>query len=116
MPGVSTTTRGDSTPAGASDSSMSRSRLGIVVDRADPRRLEHLRERALHHLAVLEHVRHAGRAAQVVFEHVDLPVAVADQIGAGDVAPDAPRRVQADALLPEAAGRVDEVARERRRP
>ena len=109
MPGVSTTTRGDSTLAGASDSSRSRSRLGIVVDRADPRRLEHLRKRALHHLAVLQHVRHARRAAQVVFQHVDLPVAVAHEIRAGDVAPHAVGRIQPDALLPEAAGRADDL-------
>jgi hypothetical protein len=80
----------------------------IIVDRTNARRFEDLRKGALHDDAVLEDVGHAGRAAQVVFEHVDLAVAVADQIRAGDVTPHAIGRVEADALLPEAAGGVDD--------
>ena len=81
----------------------------VVVDRADAAGLEDLREGALHHVAVLEHVGDAGRAAQVVLEHVDLAVAVAHQVGAGDVAPDALRRVQPDALRPEGRRGVDDL-------
>ena len=61
----------------------------VVVDRPDRQSLEQLRKRLLHQLPVLQHVRHAGGAAQIVFQHVDLAVAVAHQVGARDVAPDA---------------------------
>ena len=81
----------------------------VVVDRADRRELEELRKRLLHELPILQHVRHAGRAAQIVFEHVVLAVAVANQVGARDVAPDAARRIEADALLAEAGGGGDDV-------
>ena len=42
-----------------------------------------------------KHVGDAGGRAQVVFEHIDLAVGVAHQIGAGDVAPDILGRVEA---------------------
>ena len=88
----------------------------IVVDRPDAGPLEDLRKRLLHQLAVLQHVRHARGAAQVVFEHVEPAVAVADQVGAGDVAPDALGRIEADALPAKGRGRLDDMLRERRRP
>ncbi len=81
----------------------------IRFDRPHMRLLENLRERALHHFAVFEHVRHARRAAQIVFEDVKLAVAVAHQIGAGDVAPDAARRIQANARRPERFRRRDDM-------
>jgi hypothetical protein len=59
----------------------------------------------------LQHVRHAGRTTQVVLEHVDLSVAVADEIRAGDVTPDAARRLQPDTLLAEADGRFQNLGR-----
>ena len=48
---------------------------------ADMRRLEDLREAAFHHLAILQDVRDARRATQVILQHIDLPVAIADQVG-----------------------------------
>ena len=71
--------------------------------------LEQLRKRLLHELPVLQHVRHARRAAQIVFQHVELAVAVAHQVGARDVAPDAARRLEADALLAKAGRRGHDV-------
>ena len=43
-----------------------------MLDRPDRARREELGEEPHHHLAVLEHVRHARRHAQVVLEHVVL--------------------------------------------
>ena len=84
---------------------------GIVVHRAHLRNLEHLREGAFEHLPVFQHVRHAGGAAQVVFKHVELPVAVTHQVDAADVAPNSLRRVEPDARLQKVARRQDEVFR-----
>src|SRR5205823_1406285 len=80
-----------------------------VVDRADRGELEKLRERLLHELTVLEDVRHAGRATEIVFEDVILAAPIADQIGARDMAPDAAWGREADALLSEAGGGGDDV-------
>jgi hypothetical protein len=52
-------------------------------------------------VAIFQHVGYARRNSQVVFEYIDLPVAVADEIRAGDVTPDAVRRIEADALRAE---------------
>ena len=70
---------------------------------AAPQPFEHLRKDALQHLAVFEHVGHARGHAQVVFQHVDTAVAVAHQVGAGDVAPDS---AAADSARGTAAGRT----------
>jgi hypothetical protein len=48
----------------------------VVVHRTDPGRLEQLRKGPLDDEAVLEDVRHAGWAAQIVFQDVELSVAV----------------------------------------
>ena len=50
---------------------------------------EQLRHQARHRDPVLEHVGDPRRRADVVLEHPPAPVAVADQITAGDVAVDA---------------------------
>ncbi len=71
--------------------------------------LEHLGEHLLRDHAVLEHVRHARRHAQVVLEHVDRAVAVAHEIRAADVGPHAVRRFAADAGRQEIRGRRDDV-------
>ena len=73
----------------------------VVVHRQDRAVGEQFREHPLHHQPVLEHVRHAGGHAQVVFEHVHRAVAVAHQVGAADVRPDTVRRRRPDALWPE---------------
>ena len=82
--------------------------LGIILHRADAEALEELREGALHHLAVLEDVRHARRRPQVVLEDVHAAVATTNEVGAGDVAPHAPRRGEAGAGAAETLPRIDE--------
>ena len=82
--------------------------LGVVLHGADPLAGEELRKRPLHHLAVFEHVGDARRGAEVVFEDVHHAVATADEVGAGDVAPHALRRLEAGARPPEALARIDE--------
>ena len=85
--------------------------IRVVIDRLDPGVLEQFREDALHDLAVLEHVRDAGRHAQVVFEDVDTAVDVAHQIGAADMRPDAVRRTHAHTLGAEILRLLDQFAR-----
>ena len=102
MPGESSATDGDVRLIAHQVLQRIEQPAAVVVDRADCRALEQLRKRLLHQLPILQHVRHAGRAAQIVFEHVVLAVGIAHQVGARDVAPHAARRLQADALLAEA--------------
>src|SRR5205814_7612563 len=56
-------------------------------------------------------VRHARRTAEVVLENVDLPVLVSDEIGPGNMAPDAERRLETDALPAETPGRLKDFGR-----
>ena len=65
----------------------------IVLDGRDGMAREQLREEPHHHLAVLEHVGHAGRNAQVVLEHVELAIARAHDVDASDVRVDPARHV-----------------------
>ena len=69
---------------------------GVVLDRQHRLPGEQLREQPHHHLAVLEHVGHAGGRAQVVLQHQVAAVAVADQVDARDVRIHLVRQVQAD--------------------
>ena len=64
----------------------------IIVHRTHPGRLEYLGKCAFEHLAILQHIRDARGAAQVVFEHIKAPVVVPHQVGAGHMAPDSPGR------------------------
>ena len=113
MPGVSRTTVGFRCAARARwIRSISSSSAGIIVHRAHAQALEDLRESALHQVAVFQNVGDAGGHAQVVFQHVDLAVAVAHQVGAGDVAPDAARRIDADALRAVEGGGIDHFFRD----
>ena len=62
---------------------------------------EKLRKEPQHHLAVLEHVGHARRRAQVVLEHVPAAVLVPHEVDPGDVRIDAVRQI--DVLIAAAA-------------
>ena len=81
--------------------------VGVRIDGADPIALEQLGERPLRDGSVLEHVAHPRRHAQVVLQHVELTVAGAHQVGAGDVRPHTEFRMDAPTLGPE-VGRVVE--------
>jgi len=59
--------------------------VGIVLDRGDAVAREQVREQAHHHLAVFQHVGHAGGNAQVVFQDVELARAGTHDVDAGDV-------------------------------
>ena len=85
---------------------------GVVVDRQDVRGVEQFRPDALDDRAVLQHVRDTGRHPQVVFEHIQGAVAIANQIGAADVRPDAVLRRDADALLTEVHRLGEDLGRE----
>ena len=69
-PGVSTTTVGSLTPAGATAAQRLQQQVRVVRHRRHAVQAEQLREQPHHHLAVLEHVAHAAGHAQVVLEHV----------------------------------------------
>ncbi len=49
-------------------------------------------------LAVFQHIRDPGRAAQIVLEHVKLTIGIPYEIGARDMAPDTLGRVETVAL------------------
>ena len=72
----------------------------IIRHRPNPHRGEHLRKRPLHHLPVLEQIGNPGRTPEVVLQNIDLTILVPNQVGAGDVAPDASGRPEAGALRP----------------
>ena len=73
---------------------------------------EKLRKRPLHDLAILNHVRDARWATQVVLQYVNLPVSRANQIGSGDVAPNPSWRLHPLYLFQKAFARLDHVLRQ----
>jgi hypothetical protein len=92
--------------AGSEYSQSARSRTGryvvenieehvrIVLNGHDSGVLKHLREGAFHQLAILQNVADAGRTAEVVLEDDKRPVGVTDEIGPGNVDPDAFGRIK----------------------
>ncbi len=86
--------------------------VGVRVDRSDQVPFEQLGERPLRDDPVLEHVAHTRRHAQVVLEHVELAVAGAHEIRAGDVRPHPELRMHATALLAEVRRVLEQLARE----
>jgi len=66
-----------------------------MLDRRYRLAREQFRHQAHHHLAVFQHVGHAGGRAQVVLQYVILACACAYQVYAGDVRIDPARHVQA---------------------
>jgi hypothetical protein len=73
--------------------------------------LEQLGKDSLGDLPVLDHVGDAGWHAQVVLEHVDDAVTVANEITAADVGPDSVRGRDTAAGLQEIAGFQDQPGR-----
>src|SRR6266481_7233339 len=85
---------------------------GVVGNRTNACAAEDRGEKALHHLAILQHIRNPGRTAQVVFEHINLTIAMSHQISARYVAPYSPGRIPAYALLSIRFSRVENLARQ----
>ncbi len=83
--------------------------VGVVLDGPHDVVIEQEREDLLHHLAILEHVAHAGGRAAVVLEHQITAVSVADQVDSGDVDVDIAGNLQADAISPVAGCPEDEL-------
>ena len=67
----------------------------IVGNRAHAVRREQFREHVRHRAAVLDDVRDAGRCAEIVLEHAEVAVSVADEVDARDVHAHAARRFDA---------------------
>ena len=63
--------------------------------------LEQLWEDPLGDHPVFQHVRHPGRNAEVVFQHINRAILVAHQIAAANVRLDPMSRINAYALRPE---------------
>ena len=62
--------------------------VGIVVDGRDAVAREQLGKQAHHHLAVFQHVGHAGGHAQIVFQHIELALAGPHDVDPGNVGVD----------------------------
>ena len=80
---------------------------GVVIDGLNLQVLKDLRECTFHYPAILQHVGNARGTAKVIFEDVPLTVAIAHEVGSGNVAPDSTRRFQANASFLKACGRFD---------
>ena len=86
-------------------------RLAVVRDRPHVVAVEQVREDALGHLAIGEHVGDAARHAQVVLEDDEAAVLEADQVGAGNRDVDVAMDAHAAHLAAVVAAAVDELAR-----
>ena len=80
--------------------------VGVVFNRRDAVGGEQIRQQPHHHLAVLQHVGDARGRARVVLQHVELVLAGAHDVDAGDVHPDvmgraAPRHLRAEMRVAE---------------
>jgi hypothetical protein len=109
--GVSSTTVGSATPAGAMYFRHFKSSCGIMIHRLDADAFKHSRKRALHRAAVFQDVTDAGRAAAVVFQHQIIAVLVADQVRAANVDVNALRHLKIHELTPEMLSRQNEKLR-----
>ena len=86
-------------------------RLGVLRHRADAVVGEHLGQRGRQRAAVGHDVRDAGRHPDVVLQHPEVAVAVADEVDAGDVDAYAVGRLQAGDDAVEVRRRHDHRAR-----
>ena len=65
---------------------------------------KHTRNTALHDHSVLKHIRHSGGIPEIVLKYVERAIAVPDEVGAGNMAPDSLRRQQAETLWKDVFG------------
>src|SRR5258706_1687811 len=84
----------------------------VALDRAHGVAGEQVREHALHHVAVGQHVRDPGRRAEVVLEDEEIALAVAHQVDARDVRVDAARYLEALDLPHVQAAAEDDLGRD----
>ena len=84
----------------------------VVADRAHPVGGEQVREHPRHRAAVLHHVGDTRRRAQVVLEHAEVALRVADQVDARDVDAHPVGRDDARGLAVEVLARGDQPARD----
>ena len=83
---------------------------GIVIDVSHMRGFEYFWKYAFENFPIFEHIRHARRTAQVVFEDVKLPVCIAHEVNAGNVTPHISGGREADTGFEKFFGCVDDVA------
>ena len=76
------------------------------------RGFENLMKSSFHDPAIFQHVRDPRGTAQIILENINLSIAVAHQVSAGDVAPHPLRRIEPDAGFPEGAGGADQRLRQ----
>ena len=86
--------------------------IRVVIDRRHLLGGEQLGKEAHHDVAVLEHVGDARRRAQIVLQHVELGLAGAHEIEAGDMDVDIARHVDAHHLGPELGIAEDDIGRD----
>ena len=86
-------------------------RLRIVIDRRNAVIPEHRRKNALQNLAVRQHVRHAARHTQVIFQHRKATIRQPHQIRPADAHVRVPRHIQPAHLSPKMLAAVNQLAR-----
>ncbi len=84
----------------------------VVVDRANFVVAKHVRETALEHRAILEHVRDPRGGAAIVLEHQERSVFVTNEVDSRDVDVDVAGDVDADHLGAKALRRIDDLSRD----
>ncbi len=99
-------------PSGASERKRGKQRLAVMLDRPHAVLAEQHGKGLLHHLAAGEHVRHAARNAQIVFQHHEFAVGQANQIRAAHADVHVARHLHAAHLPPEMLAGVDDLARD----
>ena len=60
---------------------------GVLIHRSNTGLLKYIGEGAFEYLPVFQYVRDPGWTAEIVLQYIEATVAVTNQIGSGDVAP-----------------------------
>ena len=98
-------------PFGRERAQRAQQQLRVLLDRLDLVAGEELGKDALHHAPVGEHVAHARRHAQVVFEHDEVAVLHADEVGAAHGHVHVSRHLQPDHLAAKVFAAINDLAR-----
>jgi len=81
---------------------------GIGVDRTYVQTFKYAGESPFHQCTIFQNIGNAGWHTQIVFEDIDLAVAVANKVGSCNVTPDSLRWIDAPALRPVERCRQDD--------